>query len=48
MPQHRFGPGARLGIELARMHAPEVILMDLNLPGLSGQEALRVGQPGAG
>jgi len=29
-----------LGIELARTHRPEVILMDLNLPGISGIEAL--------
>ena len=33
-------PDARLGIDLARAHAPEVILMDLNLPGLSGKDAL--------
>jgi CheY-like chemotaxis protein len=33
-------PDARLGVELARAHAPQVILMDVNLPGLSGVEAL--------
>jgi signal transduction histidine kinase/ActR/RegA family two-component response regulator len=33
-------PDARLGIELARAHAPAVILMDVNLPGMSGLEAL--------
>jgi CheY-like chemotaxis protein len=33
-------PDARLGIDLARTHMPEVILMDLNLPGLSGKDAL--------
>ncbi len=33
-------PDARLGIDLARTHLPEVILMDLNLPGLSGKDAL--------
>jgi CheY-like chemotaxis protein len=33
-------PDARLGIDLARSHLPEVILMDLNLPGLSGKDAL--------
>lgn len=32
-------PDAHLGIELARAHRPHVILMDLNLPGLSGSEA---------
>ena len=31
---------ANLGIELARLHQPEVILMDINLPGMSGNEAL--------
>jgi signal transduction histidine kinase/ActR/RegA family two-component response regulator len=35
-------PEARLGIELAHAHRPELILMDLNLPGMSGLEALRV------
>jgi signal transduction histidine kinase len=32
-------PDAQLGIELARAHRPEVILMDINLPGLSGTDA---------
>jgi CheY-like chemotaxis protein len=31
-----------LGIELARDNQPEVILMDINLPGLSGIEALKI------
>jgi CheY-like chemotaxis protein/anti-sigma regulatory factor (Ser/Thr protein kinase) len=31
-----------LGVELARQHQPEVILMDINLPGISGIEALRL------
>ena len=31
-----------LGIELARDHQPEVILMDINLPGISGIEALKI------
>ena len=30
------------GIEMARNHCPQVILMDLNLSGISGLEALRV------
>ncbi len=35
-------PDAHLGIELARVHQPEVILMDVNLPGMSGIDALKV------
>jgi PAS domain S-box-containing protein len=31
-----------LGIQLARTHQPEVILMDINLPGISGIEALKI------
>jgi len=31
-----------LGIELARSRHPEVILMDINLPGIGGIEALRI------
>ena len=31
-----------LGIELARDNQPEVILMDINLPGISGLEALKI------
>ena len=31
-----------LGIQLARAHHPEVILMDINLPGISGIEALKI------
>jgi PAS domain S-box-containing protein len=30
------------GVELARAHQPEVILMDINLPGISGIEALAI------
>jgi PAS domain S-box-containing protein len=30
------------GIALARIHIPEVILMDINLPGISGTQALRI------
>jgi CheY-like chemotaxis protein len=33
-------PNAEIGIELAAHHAPDVIVMDINLPGMSGLEAL--------
>jgi len=31
-----------LGIDLARAHRPDVILMDINLPGISGIQALKI------
>lgn len=34
-------PSAELGIELARSRKPDLILMDINLPGMSGLEAAR-------
>ena len=33
---------ANLGIEIARARQPEVILMDINLPGLNGTQALQI------
>jgi CheY-like chemotaxis protein len=30
------------GVELARAHHPDVILMDINLPGISGVEAMKL------
>jgi PAS domain S-box-containing protein len=30
------------GVEMARRHLPDVILMDINLPGISGLEALKI------
>jgi len=33
---------ATIGIALARQHRPEVILMDINLPGISGIRALKL------
>lgn len=34
-------PNAELGTELARAHHPSLIILDINLPGISGYEALR-------
>lgn len=35
-------PDGHLGIELATAHLPDLILMDINLPGMSGDEAREV------
>jgi PAS domain S-box-containing protein len=32
----------RLGIEFARAHQPQLILMDIHLPGISGMEAMKI------
>ena len=32
----------KLGMELARVYQPDVILMDINLPGISGLEAMKI------
>jgi len=34
-------PTAEMGVELALTHSPSVIIMDINLPGMSGLDALR-------
>jgi CheY-like chemotaxis protein len=34
-------PSAELGIELVRAHRPDIVVMDINLPGMSGVEAAR-------
>ncbi|MBL8423219.1 MAG: response regulator, partial [Candidatus Accumulibacter phosphatis] len=33
---------ARCGLQIARTSLPDVILMDINLPGISGLKALRI------
>jgi PAS domain S-box-containing protein len=35
-------PTAEMGIELARSHHPAIVILDINLPGMSGFDALRV------
>ncbi len=35
-------PNAEEGIALARTHQPDLVLMDVQLPGMGGVEALRV------
>lgn len=35
-------PTAEMGIEIARARLPDAIIMDINLPGISGLEALQV------
>ena len=35
-------PDGRSGVEMAHAHQPDVILMDINLPGINGITALRV------
>jgi signal transduction histidine kinase/AmiR/NasT family two-component response regulator len=35
-------PDGHLGIELARAHRPDIILMDINLPGVNGIDALKL------
>jgi PAS domain S-box-containing protein len=35
-------PTAEIGIDLARVRQPKIIIMDINFPGMNGLEALRV------
>jgi DNA-binding response OmpR family regulator len=35
-------PTAEMGIEIARARIPDVIIMDINLPGMNGLAALQV------
>ncbi|APA66716.1 ATP-binding protein [Janthinobacterium sp. 1_2014MBL_MicDiv] len=43
-PQLRLltAPDGRQGVEMARTHLPQLILMDINLPNVSGTEALKL------
>ncbi len=34
-------PSAEVGLELIRAHQPDVVIMDVNLPGMNGIEAAR-------
>jgi CheY-like chemotaxis protein len=34
-------PDGQLGLELARAHLPDVVLLDINLPGMTGFDVLR-------
>jgi PAS domain S-box-containing protein len=34
-------PTAEIGLELIRAHAPQVVIMDINLPGMSGFDAVQ-------
>jgi PAS domain S-box-containing protein len=34
-------PNAEIGLELIRAHRPDVVIMDINLPGMSGLEAMQ-------
>jgi PAS domain S-box-containing protein len=34
-------PSAEIGLELIRAHLPDVVIMDINLPGMSGFEAVK-------
>ncbi len=35
-------PNAEIGLELIRAHRPAVVILDINLPGMSGLEAVRL------
>jgi CheY-like chemotaxis protein len=35
-------PDGHLGVQLARVHTPDVILMDIHLPGISGIDAFQI------
>ncbi len=37
-----IAPTAEMGVELARSRHPDVVIMDINLPGMSGFDALRI------
>ncbi len=41
MAKRNTAPDAKLGIELAQAHRPDLILMDINLPGMDGTTAMK-------
>lgn len=44
LPRTRLltAPSGEIGLELARTHRPAVVILDINLPGISGFEVLRI------
>jgi CheY-like chemotaxis protein len=44
----RTAPTGESGVEIARESRPDVILMDINLPGINGYEALKLLRSDAG
>ncbi len=41
MAKRNTAPEAKLGIDLAQVHRPDLILMDINLTGMDGTPAMK-------